>query len=165
LVIWSFDHLVIGSVAGTVRDTPAVMSELSEALKERSLVFATSVLRLVDMLPNTISGRVVASQLARCATSVASNYRGTCNARSRREFVAKLGVVVEEADESACWLELIRRREMLPEAEVRPALAESIELRNIFGKSVGTARANLRRRATKHPTNQQANYPRTQIPK
>jgi four helix bundle protein len=79
---------------------------------------------------------------------VASNYRGTCNARSRREFIAKLGVVVEEADESACWLELIRRRQMLPAVDVRPALAESTELRNIFGKSLGTARANVRRRAT-----------------
>jgi four helix bundle protein len=120
------------------------MSEFSEALKERTMRFAVSVLRLVDQLPHTAAGRAVAGQLAASATSVAANYRGSCNARSRREFIAKLGVVVEEADESACWLELVGRCAMLPSAEVAPILRESIELRNIFAKSVGTARANAR---------------------
>ncbi len=109
------------------------------------MALATAVLRLVDRLPTGPAGRVIAFQLAKSATSVASNYRATCNARSRREFIAKLGVVVEEADESICWLELIDRRAMLPNAEVRPVLVESIELRNIFAKSLGTARANNRR--------------------
>jgi four helix bundle protein len=86
---------------------------------------------------------VIAHQLADSATSVASNYRATCNARSRREFIAKLGLV-EEADESACWLELIRRRQMINAADISALLAESLELRNIFAKSVGTARANAR---------------------
>jgi four helix bundle protein len=106
--------------------------------------FAVSVLRLVDKVPHTAAGRAVAGQLAASATSVAANYRGSCNARSRREFSAKLGVVVEEADESACWLELVDRCSMLPSPEVTPVLRESIELRNIFAKSVGTARANAR---------------------
>lgn len=118
------------------------MSEFSERLKERSMAFAATVLDLVDKLPQTPGGRVIAFQLAKSATSVAANYRAACTARSRREFIAKLGVVVEEADESACWLELIERRKLLPTAQSRPALAESIELRNIFGKSLGTARAN-----------------------
>jgi four helix bundle protein len=120
------------------------MSEFSEALKERTMRFAVSVLRLVDKVPHTAAGRAVAGQLAASATSVAANYRGSCNARSRREFIAKLGVVVEEADESACWLELVDRCRMLPSPEVTPVLRESIELRNIFAKSVGTARANAR---------------------
>jgi four helix bundle protein len=90
----------------------------------------------------------VADQLASSATSVTSNYRASCNARSRREFIAKLGLVVEEADESACWLELIRRCDMISSVEVMPLLSESLELRNIFAKSVGTARANARRQAT-----------------
>jgi four helix bundle protein len=118
------------------------MSEFSEALKERTMRFAVSVLRLVDKLPHTSAGRAVAGQLAASATSVAANYRGSCNARSMREFIAKLGVV-EEADESACWLELVDRCSMLSSPEVTPVLRESIELRNIF-KSVGTARANAR---------------------
>ena len=131
------------------------MSEFSEALKERSLVFATSVLQLVDKLPNSIVGRVVGSQLARCSTSVAANYRAACIARSRREFIAKLGTVVEEADESTCWLELIRRREMLPVTEIEPVHAESVELRNIFGKSLGTARASLRQAKAKNASTNQ----------
>jgi four helix bundle protein len=101
-------------------------------------------LRHVDKLPRTPAGRVIAYQLADAATSVSSNYRGSCNARSRREFIAKLGVVVEEADESELWLTLIRRSAMLPDADVVPVWRESLELRNIFGKSVGTARANVR---------------------
>jgi four helix bundle protein len=120
------------------------MSTFSEELKERTMAFAESVLRLVDKLPRTPAGRVVANQLAAAATSVPSNYRASCNARSRREFIAKLGVVVEEADESEFWLALIRRSAMLSEADVVPVWRESLELRNIFGKSVGTARANAR---------------------
>jgi four helix bundle protein len=130
------------------------MSEISEALKERSMRFAVSVLRLVDNLPTTAAGRTVASQLAASATSVAANYRGTCNARSRREFIAKLGIVVEEADESACWLELIERSDLLPSSDVSPVLRESLELRNIFGKSLGTARANARRAGGPSSTDQ-----------
>jgi len=108
------------------------------------MAFADAILGLVDKLPHSPAGGVIAHQLADSATSVASNYRATCNARSRREFIAKLGLVVEEADESACWLELIRRRQMLAVADISPLLAESLELRNIFAKSVGTARANAR---------------------
>lgn len=115
------------------------------------MAFAAAVLRIVDRLPPTPAGRVIANQLARSATSVAANYRATCNARSRREFVAKLGVVVEEADESVCWLELASRRSMLPADEIRSVLLEANEIRNIFAKAVGTARANLRQ-STDHAT-------------
>ena len=128
------------------------MSEFSERMKERTMSFADTVLSLVDRLPRTPAGRVIAYQLADSATAVAANYRATCNARSRREFIAKLGVVVEEADESACWLELINRRGLLPANEVRPVLLEALEVRNVMAKSVGTARANLRQ--SNRPLNQ-----------
>jgi four helix bundle protein len=121
------------------------MSEFSEYLKERSLRFAVEVLRLVDQLPRTPAGRTVAGQLADSATSVAANYRGSCNARSRREFVAKLGTVVEEADESECWIEIIERVPLLPIEMTVDLKQEAHELRGIFGKSLGTARLNLRR--------------------
>jgi len=120
------------------------MSTFSEELKERTMAFADSVLRLVDKLPHTPAGRVIANQLAASATSVTSNYRASCNARSRREFIAKLGVVVEEADESELWLALIRRSAMLADTDVAPVWRESLALRNIFAKSLGTARANAR---------------------
>ena len=119
------------------------------------MAFAVTVLDLVDLLPPSPGGRVSAFQLAKSATSVVANYRATCGARSRREFIAKLGVVVEEIDESACWLELIQRRSMLPAKETRSALAESNELRNIFGKSLGTARANARQRLVNQTINNQ----------
>jgi four helix bundle protein len=121
------------------------MSDFSEQMKERTMAFADGVLGLVDRLPHTSSGKVVAGQLADSSTSVASNYRASCNARSRREFIAKLGLVVEEADESVFWLQLIRRRNMATTAEVTPLLAESLENRNILAKSLGTARENARR--------------------
>jgi len=80
----------------------------SAELQHRTKRFALRVLALIDWLPNTIGGRVLANQLARSAASVGANYRAACRARSRAEFASKLGIVAEEADESLYWLELIR---------------------------------------------------------
>jgi four helix bundle protein len=76
-------------------------------LKARTKQFALRVMHLVDALPRTIQGRAIAKQIIRSATSVAANYRAAGRARSRAEFVAKIGVVKEEPDESSFWLELI----------------------------------------------------------
>src|ERR1700704_3779956 len=76
-------------------------------LKARTKEFALRVIKLVDALPNTVKGRAIANQIMRSATSVGANYRAACRARSRAEFIAKIGVVEEEADETAFWLELI----------------------------------------------------------
>jgi len=76
-------------------------------LKARTKEFALLVIRLVDALPNTVKGRAIANQIMRSATSIAANYRAACRARSRAEFIAKIGVVEEEADETAFWLELM----------------------------------------------------------
>jgi four helix bundle protein len=119
------------------------MNSRSEQLKERTMQFAVDVLRLIDSLPRSISSEVIARQLAKSATSVTANYRATCNARSRAEFIARLGVVVEEADESVCWLELAMRASLLT-ADASPLKNEAVELRAIFAKSLGTARANAR---------------------
>src|SRR5262245_48855704 len=120
------------------------MSVQSEQLKERTIVFAVAVLRVIDKLPRTISAEIVGRQLAKSATSMASNYRATCNARSRSEFIAKLGIVVEEADESEYWLQLIVRSELMRELEVQAERQEAVELRAIFARSLGTARLNQR---------------------
>ena len=74
------------------------MSDMSEALKERTMTLAINEVQLVDKLPKTLSGQVGGKQLARSGTSVGANYRSVRTARSRAEFIAKLGVVVEEAD-------------------------------------------------------------------
>ncbi len=78
----------------------------AKELKKRTKQFALRILKLVAALPNSIQGRAIGGQLVRAGTSVGANYRAACRGRSRAEFIAKLGVVEEEA-ESAFWLELI----------------------------------------------------------
>jgi four helix bundle protein len=75
----------------------------------RTKRFALDIIILIDELPKTLSGRAVGGQLVRCATSVAANYRAACRSRSGNEFIAKIGVVEEEADESSFWLEIDNR--------------------------------------------------------
>ena len=118
------------------------MSTQSEVLKERTMQFALDVLRLIDTFPRTIAGDVIGHQLAKAATSSAANYRATCNARSRAEFIAKLGLVVEETDESEFWLDVSIRKPLIKREAGEPLRREAHELRSIFGRSVGTARAN-----------------------
>jgi four helix bundle protein len=116
----------------------------AEDLKKRTKQFALRVLKLVAALPNNVQGRAVGGQLVRAGTSVASNYRAACRGRSKAEFVAKLGIVVEEADESAFWLELIIEGALLPAKLVQPLLEEANELTRIMVSSRGTARSNTK---------------------
>ncbi len=81
-----------------------------EELKTRTKAFAVRVIRLVDALPRSLAAQVVGRQLLRSATSVGANYRAACRAQSRAEFAAKLSIVVEEADETLYWLELLPNR-------------------------------------------------------
>jgi len=104
----------------------------SAELQQRTKDFALQVLNLIEHLPKTISGRVVANQLARSATSVGANYRAACRARSRAEFASKLGTVAEEADESLYWLELICEGKLIPEKKIFSLLSEADELTAIF---------------------------------
>ena len=120
------------------------MSQQSELLKERTMTFSVSVLRLIDRLPHTPGGLVVARQLAGSATSVGANYRSACSARSRREFISKSCIVVEESEESVYWLDVIDRARMFDESTITPVRQEAAELLAIFAKSLCTARANSR---------------------
>jgi four helix bundle protein len=120
------------------------MSQISEALKERTMSFAMNVLRFIDRFPETPGAKVIAYQLAKCSTSVGANYRSSCNARSRAEFIAKLGTVVEEAEESVYWLDIVNRLQLVSGLDAKNLLQESIELRSIFSRSLGTARFNAR---------------------
>lgn len=103
-----------------------------EQLKERTKQFALRVMSLVDHLPRNSKGRILGNQLLRSATSVAANYRAACRARSTAEFVAKLGNVLEEADESALWMELVTDGGLLKEDRVRALMAEANELAAIM---------------------------------
>jgi len=111
-----------------------------EELKERTKRFALRVMKLVDALPNTVSGRAIASQLVRAGTSVGANYRAACRGRSKAEFAAKLGICIEEADECEYWLELIGDGELLPLPKLTELKQEAHELAAIFVSSVRTVR-------------------------
>jgi four helix bundle protein len=114
----------------------------TDELKERTKQFALRVMTLVDVLPNTVKGRVIANQIMRSATSVGANYRGACRARSRAEFISKIGVVEEEADESAFWLELIIGSKIRETRKMAPLLDEANELVAIMAASRKSAIAN-----------------------
>jgi len=106
-----------------------------QELKERTKQFALRVMRLVDALPKTPKGKAIAGQLVRSGTSVAANYRAACRGRSKAEFISKIGVVEEEADETALWLELIVADRLLPEKKVASLLREANELVAIMAAS------------------------------
>jgi four helix bundle protein len=108
-------------------------------LLQRTKQFALRIFKLVGVLPQTIQGRAVAAQLIRSGTSVAANYRAACRARSKPEFIAKLGIVEEEANESAFWLELIIETDLLSDAKVKALLVEAGEIVAIMASSKKTA--------------------------
>ena len=117
----------------------AVM-ERQEDLRDRTKAFALRVIRMIDSLPKTRAADVVARQLLRSATSVGANYRAAKRARSTAEFVAKLGIVEEEADESVYWMELIVESEMLPNGRLKDLLNEGNEIVAMIVASIRTAR-------------------------
>ena len=111
-------------------------------LKGRTKHFAVRVVKLFRSLPRTDEARVIGRQVLRSGTSVAANYRAVCRARSKAEFIAKIGVVVEEADETVFWLELLVETGIVPQARMVDLLAEANELLAIFAASQHTAKRN-----------------------
>jgi four helix bundle protein len=112
----------------------------SDELKLRTKRFALRVIRMVDALPRKKSADVLGHQILRSATSVAANYRAACRAKSRPDFVAKMGIVEEEADETVFWLEMIAESGLLPAKKLAELLAEANELTAIAVASIRTAR-------------------------
>ena len=111
-------------------------------LKLRTKQFALRVMKLIEALPVNQSGRVIGNQLIRSATSIGANYRSACRGRSKAEFIAKLGISLEEADESAYWLEFIIDGNLLKSELVEPLLNEANELTAILNASIKTSRTN-----------------------
>ena len=101
-------------------------------LLARTRAFSLRILKLVDHLPRTTSGRAIGNQLVRSGTSIGANYRAACRSRSHAEFAAKLGIVAEESDETIYWLELIRDGNLLPANKLTELLQEADELTAIF---------------------------------
>lgn len=114
----------------------------TDELKDRTKAFALRIIRLIRALPPGMETRVISHQLLRSGTAVAANYRAVCRARSRAEFVAKMSMVLEEADESAFWLELLADAEIIPESRLGSLRSEANEWVAIFNASRMTARRN-----------------------
>ena len=112
-----------------------------EELKERFRQFSLRIIRMVDAMPNTISGNAIAKQIVRSGTSPAANYRAACLAKSDKDFINKLKMVEEEIDETNHWLSIIIDSCMLPKVRVQDLYDESLELRKIIAKSIVTAKA------------------------
>ena len=111
-------------------------------LKKRTKQFGLRVIRLVETLPKTQAASVIGKQLLRCATSVGANYRAACKGRSKADFIAKLGTVEEEADESIYWLEMLVEAEIVKSALAAELLTEANELTAIIAASRKTAKKN-----------------------
>jgi four helix bundle protein len=108
-------------------------------LKNRSKAFALRIIKMSDALPKTRAANVITNQILRSATSMAANYRAVGRARSRAEFIAKLGIVVEEADETVFWLEMLGDSGIVSGAKLGELLREANQLVMIFSASRKTA--------------------------
>ncbi len=116
------------------------MDHKAEVLKDRTKKFALRIIRVIRSLQPGPEGRIIGHQLLRSGISVAANYRAVCRARSRPEFLAKLSIVIEEADESAFWLELLVDAGLIAESKLKDLKSEANQLVAIFNALRVTAR-------------------------
>src|SRR5262245_65760399 len=123
------------------------MNGKAEELKQRTNKFALDVLEFVKSLPNTDEARDIGGQLRRSGMGVGSNYRAACRSRSKVEFVARIGVVLEEADESGFWLEVIAESRIATGKRSFELLEEANQLSAILAQSRITASMSLHRRS------------------
>ena len=114
----------------------------SEEMKKRTKDMSLSVIRLVSTLPRSLESDIFSRQIIRSATSVAANYRAACKARSRADFINKLGIVEEEADETALWVEYLNELNLIPRDKGEALHREISELVAIIAASAKTAKKN-----------------------
>ena len=112
-----------------------------QELRKRTKDFALRIIRMSQVIPTNREANVISRQILRSATSMAANYRAVGLARSKAEFIAKLGIVIEEADETVFWLELLSDSGIVKEKKLRELLAEANQLLLIFSASRGTAKS------------------------
>jgi four helix bundle protein len=112
-----------------------------EELRQRTKQFALRVIKLFRALPKTEEARILGKQVLRSGTAVAANYRSACRARSRADFISKIGITVEEADETAFWLELLIDASIVRKDRLGNLLGEANELVRIFAASRATAKS------------------------
>ena len=113
-----------------------------EQMKKRTKDFAKEIIELCRKLPKNREGNLIGNQIFRSGTSVAANYRSACRAKSKPDFIAKLAIVEEEADETQFWLELIKEMQILQTSNLNHLLVEVNEVIAIIVSSIKTARKN-----------------------
>ena len=111
-------------------------------LNQRTKQFALRIIRMVDSYPSNRSSKIIGDQILRSATSLAANYRASCLAKSKRDFLNKLKIVEEETDETIFWLELIEESKIFPVEKILPVKTEAHEILKIIIASIKTTRKN-----------------------
>jgi len=114
-----------------------------EEMKKRTKEFAKRIIKLCRALPDNREGRLIGNQIFRSGTSIASNYRAACRARSAAEFISKLGIVEEEADETLFWLEIIQEMNILKAEQVDSLMRENDEIVAIVVSSIKTVKQKM----------------------
>ena len=115
----------------------------TDELKKRTKGIGLSIIKLIDMIPNTVAGRAIANQLIRSATSVGANYRAACRAKSKPDFINKLKIVEEEADETLYWVELIEESKLITNQNLTELKKEINEIIAIVVASIKTTKEKL----------------------
>jgi four helix bundle protein len=110
-------------------------------LLQRTKAYSLRVIKVVESLPASQTGRILGGQLLRAGTSVGANYRAACRAKSPADFVNKLKIVEEECDESLFWMELLAEAGIVPLRRLQALLQEGDELLSIFVSAIKTSRA------------------------
>ena len=114
----------------------------AKQLQDRTKKFAVRIVRAFARLPKDEAARIMGRQFLRSATSLAANYRAACRSRSSAEFISKISVVTEEADETLFWFELLVESDLIKLPAVQPLMSECEELLRIFSASLTTAKRN-----------------------
>ncbi len=109
-------------------------------MKDRTKGFAKEIIKLCRTFPESREGRLIGNQIFRSGTSVAANYRAACRARSTADFISKLSIVEEEADETLFWLEVINEMDILDKASIDSLMQENDEIISIIVSSIKTSR-------------------------
>ena len=114
----------------------------AKQLQQRTKDFAIRIIKAFARFPKEETSRIIGRQFVRAGTSVAANYRASCRARSRADFISKISIVAEEADETLFWLELVADSQLISKQTVQPLMSECEQLDKIFSASVTTAKQN-----------------------
>jgi four helix bundle protein len=121
----------------------------AQDLRERTRKFALRIIRLAQSLPRERAADVIGRQILRSGTSVGANYRAACRAKSAADFIAKLQIALEEADESLYWMELLTESHLIQESQLEGLIKEADEIVAILVASINTARKKTKDRSVR----------------